>query len=299
VAGVTANGAGEAVQSATRRSDAAGLFQLALHAGALVVTGLLVSAGAGSVWLVLALPLHGVVLVFLFSPLHESIHRTAFKSRWINASLAWLCGAVVILPPEYFRAFHLAHHRYTQDPERDPELAFPKPTSWRTYLWTLSGIPFWRERIAAIVRHASGRVTEPFIGETVRAEIIREARIMLGVYAGVAAWAVAAQSVAPLLYWVFPVLLGMPFLRMYLLAEHTGCPMVSDMRSNTRTTLTNAVVRRLAWNMPFHTAHHAYPGVPFHRLPEVHANMGDEVRVVTRGYVRVQGEIVAGFAERS
>jgi fatty acid desaturase len=26
----------------------------------------------------------------------------------------------------------------------------------------------------------------------------------------------------------------------------------------------------LAWQMPYHTAHHAFPGVPFHRLHELH-----------------------------
>ena len=46
--------------------------------------------------------------------------------------------------------------------------------------------------------------------------------------------------------------LGQPALRLYLLAEHTGCPAVPDMLANSRTVLTNAVVRWLAWNMPFH-----------------------------------------------
>ena len=49
-------------------------------------------------------------------------------------------------------------------------------------------------------------------------------------------------------------------------SEHTGCPLVADMRVNSRTTLTNRAMQRLAWNMPFHTAHHVYPGVPFHDL---------------------------------
>jgi fatty acid desaturase len=35
---------------------------------------------------------------------------------------------------------------------------------------------------------------------------------------------------------------------------------------NTRSTRTNPVMRWLAWQMQYHTAHHAFPGVPFHRL---------------------------------
>jgi fatty acid desaturase len=29
-------------------------------------------------------------------------------------------------------------------------------------------------------------------------------------------------------------------------------------------------MRWLAWQMQYHTAHHAFPGVPFHRLRELH-----------------------------
>ncbi len=67
------------------------------------------------------------------------------------------------------------------------------------------------------------------------------------------------------------------------------------MRVNSRTTLTNRAVRRLAWNMPFHTAHHVYPGVPFHALPEVHGRIRDSVRYEARGYIAVQREIVSTF----
>ncbi len=281
--------------SLTQRSDAAGIAQLTGHVAALVVTGYLVSLSIGTYWLPLALLVHGFVLVILFAPLHETIHRTAFRSRWINTAVSWICGLVLMLPPDYFRAFHFTHHRYTQNPERDPELGYAKPSSWRSWLWTVSGIPYLRERMTTTWQHAMGRVTTPFINAAARDGIVREARILLGVYALVAVVAVAAQSAAPLFYWVLPVLLGQPFLRMYLLAEHTGCALVEDMRVNSRTTLTNWVMRRLAWNMPFHTAHHLYPGLPFHALPEMHRRIRDGVRFVAPGYIAVQRELTGQF----
>lgn len=287
--------------SLIRRSDAIGCGQLAGHLGALIVTGWLVGASMGRWWLPLALVGHGFVLVFLFAPLHETIHRSAFRSRWLNGAVSWCCGLVLMLPPGYFRAFHFAHHRHTQDPVRDPELATPKPQGWRSYLWTVSGIPFWRERVTTTFRHAAGRVVEPFIGATARASIVREARIVLGIYATIAIASIVLQTLAPIYYWLLPVLLGQPFLRMFLLAEHTGCPLVPDMYANTRTTLTNRAMRRLAWNMPYHTAHHVYPGVPFHALPETHRRIRARVCHEARGYRSVQEQIVRGFrrGERS
>ena len=101
-------------------------------------------------------------------------------------------------------------------------------------------------------------------------------------------YAMAALSLlwSPLLIWIWvvPVLLGQPFLRLYLLAEHGDCPFVADMLQNTRTTFTNRIVRFLAWNMPYHVEHHVYPAVPFHRLPDLHHLMQAELKVTADGY---------------
>ena len=62
--------------------------------------------------------------------------------------------------------------------------------------------------------------------------------------------------------------------------EHTGMPHEDDILINTRTVRTNALMRWLLWNMPYHTAHHSYPIVPFHHLPALHRavveNIGGE-----------------------
>ena len=113
---------------------------------------------------------------------------------------------------------------------------------------------------------------------------------MLAVYAVVAVLSVGSRSDAALFYWLVPVLLGQPFLRAYLLAEHTGLPLVEDFWENTRTTLTGAPLRFLAWNMPFHAEHHAYPGVPFHALPELHQREKAKLKAVSPGYLAFHRE---------
>jgi fatty acid desaturase len=40
----------------------------------------------------------GVMLIFLFTPLHETIHRTAFKTRALNEAVAFVIGVLIILP---------------------------------------------------------------------------------------------------------------------------------------------------------------------------------------------------------
>jgi fatty acid desaturase len=70
--------------------------------------------------------------------------------------------------------------------------------------------------------------------------------------------------------WIVPALLGQPFLRFYLLAEHRGRKSSPLIYENTRTMHTNWFYRKLAWSMPYHMEHHAWPAVPFYRLKDVH-----------------------------
>ncbi len=286
------------LKALAERSDRKGLIQFAGHVGLLLATGGLVLWTDGTPWVFPSLLGHGIALVFLFSPLHESIHRTAFRSRWLNDALARFCGAILMLPADYFRAFHFQHHRFTQDRLHDPELAGPALTSRKAYLFHVSGLPYWRERIATLCRHAGGRVTEEFIAPRQRSLVIGEARRHLAVYGLLAGLSLASDSSLLLLIWVLPALLGQPALRLYLLAEHTGCPEVPDMLANSRTTLTNGILERLCWNMNRHSAHHAYPAVPFHALPAADRLLASQIKIRCRGYGAVQRKIWSELASR-
>jgi fatty acid desaturase len=279
------------------RSDAAGWGRLALHAAVLAGTGVLVWQLRGSPWIWPAMLVHGIVLAFLFAPLHETIHRTAFASRSVNEGVAFLLGATLLLPHEYFRAFHFEHHRFTQDPARDPELASPKPTRLRQWLWAATGLPYWIFHVRLILRQAMGRTPEGFYKSAAqRRAVVREARVLLAIYGGLAVLSLATGSLAVLILWVVPELLGQPFLRLYLMAEHSLCPLdPGDMWRNSRTTRSNALVRLLAWNMPYHGAHHAYPSVPFHALPRLDRLVAPSAKTTESGYLAVQRAILAAI----
>jgi fatty acid desaturase len=64
------------------------------------------------------------------------------------------------------------------------------------------------------------------------------------------------------------------------------------MLKNSRTTRSLALVRRLAWNMPYHAEHHAYPWLPFHALPAAHRLLERKIAVQARGYIAVNREII-------
>ena len=266
------------------RSDRAGLLHLAGHLGALALSGTCI-AMAWPLWQ-LALVVHGILLIFLFTLLHECVHKTPFASPRLNTVMAAICGFVLLLPANWFTYFHFAHHRHTHDPKRDPELAVPKPkTTWQ-YIFYLSGLPVWWSQLRVLMVNAAGNSQETFISAEKRPKIHREARISIVLYIVAAVVSIAVGSVALIWLWVVPIIFGQPFLRGYLLAEHTLCPHVSNMLENSRTTFTGTLVRFVAWNMPYHAEHHAYPAVPFHKLPEFHQIVKRHLRETEKGYVR-------------
>src|SRR5262249_27463071 len=114
------------VRELRRLSDRRGLAHLAGHLAALLAACIVVAAAPGF-WRLPGRAVEGAILIFLSAPLHESIQRTALKNRRLNDAVASVIGFLILLPADYFRFFHFAHHRYTQDPANDPELAAAKP----------------------------------------------------------------------------------------------------------------------------------------------------------------------------
>jgi len=283
----------EVIQRLTKRSDAKGLVQLGAHLGLLALAAIALHASRGSAWLLITVPLYGAMLIFLFAPLHETIHYTVFRTRWLNNLVAAPIGFLLLLPFQYFRVFHYAHHRHTQNPELDPELIDMKPLVRRSYWWYISGLPLWKQHLQAIWRHALGRVDESYIEQRHHRTIVNEARIHLAGYALLLALSLAFSSTLLWWYWILPALVAQPLLRLYLLAEHGGCDYGPNMLENSRTTYTVPWVSFLAWNMPYHAEHHYLASVPFHALPALHAYTGQHVKHKVDGYFRVNRELAA------
>ena len=210
----------------------------------------------------------------------------------LNDMVATATGFILWLPPNYFRALHLAHHRWTQVKDRDPELTDKNLDTNRQLLLHLSGYRYWRDNITALIHHARGRVKEPYISPSKAPAVIVEARCFLVTYALCLAGSIFAFNGVLILYWWIPLLLGQPLLRLYLLAEHTLCPFTTDMFRNTRTTLTGQLVRFISWNMPYHVEHHASMAIPFHALPAAHQLLQSRVKTQTPGYIAFHRQLL-------
>ncbi len=279
----------ETTTALTRRENRTGLLHLAGHLGLLLLSGTAIAIQVSLWWLLL--PVHGVLIVFLFTLEHEATHQTPFANVTLNDWVGRACGLMILLPFEWFRYFHLAHHRHTNDPAKDPELlSGAKPDTWRSYLTYVSGFSYWTSMSRQLWLNATGKAIAPYLPPRALPRIKNEARLMLTLYA----FALLSLLVTPafIWLWIVPVLLGQPALRLYLLAEHGRCAFVSNMLENTRTTYTNRIVRFIAWNMPFHAEHHAAPQVPFHKLPALNAHLKDKLLVTSGSYTEFTKETI-------
>ena len=278
-----------------KRSNGPATWWLVAHVALLIGTGALIWWALPSWWAALPMLLHGSLIVFLFAPMHECSHGTAFKTRKANTAVAMACGFVMMRPSLYFRYRHAAHHSYTQDPERDPDLV-PFPESVRGYVGQVFGMGFWPKMVGTLYRGFTGRYNErekTFLPESERGRVYKEVRSFVGLYAAIATVTFATGTRAiQLFYWLLPRFMGEPALRTFRIAEHTGMDEGPNLLSNTRTTLTNPFVRFIYWNMPYHAEHHLAPSVPFHRLQTMHETMPADSLAPAKGYLRLHRDLI-------
>ena len=268
---------------------------------------LLIGAGGG-LWAQASLPMalrlvglvaSGIGLATCFAPMHECGHRTAFASRRLNDACAWLAGLLSFYNATFYRRYHQWHHRFAHQVGLDPELEDPQPTTRLAYGLELLGWNWWIGKLRGHARLLFGDLGGiAYLSPEVIPQVRRSIRLQFGVYGLVLGVSLAAGHGWFLVWaWLLPLALGQPLLRFFLLAEHSGCEFCADGTRNTRTTLTNPLVRWLMWNMPFHSEHHLYPSLPFHALPPAHRWIGPKIHHCDRGYLAVHRQLLQNLSK--
>jgi len=212
---------------------------------------------------------------------HEAGHGTAFKTDWLNNVLYEISSFMVMRESVVWRWSHTRHHSDTIIIGRDPEIAVPRPPNLRKIILNFFGFPKYPPYFKRILLHSTGRFAEDektFIPESEFPKIYFRARIYLGIYVTVITTAFATWSILPLLYIGLPHIFGSWLMHIYGLTQHAGlAENVLDHRLNCRTVYMNSVNRFLYWNMNYHVEHHMFPLVPYHRLPELHEAVKEDM----------------------
>ena len=268
----------ERMQVLMARSNGRAAFHTVLWLALLAGSGALAFQSSGRWWAIPAFAAYGALYGGAADPRwHECGHGTAFKSRWANDVVYTVASFMLLREPTMWRWSHVRHHSDTIIVGRDPEISFPRPFKVRVvlanYLHLLNGPAMLRR----MVRHAFGSIDDDardFVPEDDLPRVVWEARIFVAILAGVIAWSVLIGSIVPLLFIGLPSFYGVWLLWFFAVTQHGGLREdVLDHRLNTRTVYINPVFRFLYLNMNYHLEHHLFPSVPYHHLPQLHAEI--------------------------
>ncbi len=279
-----------------QRSNLKGLVQLLTHLTVIVVSGYLWLGIDNLLIKIPSLIIYGFSIASMFAALHECVHYTAFANPRLNEIVGWLAGLLSFYNSTFYCSYHIWHHRYTRIENKDPELTDLTPTNLWEYVWSISGIPWWIGKMQTHFLCATRQFQEfPYIRETAKGKIQRSVQLQLLIYLVAIAVSFYYQQTWFFLGWLVPLAVGQPLLRFILLAEHTGCTLDANLCANTRTTLTILPIRKLMWNMPFHSEHHFCPSIPFHALGKVHLKLRPHLNHVTDGYGNFNLALIKSF----
>jgi len=293
----------------TSRSSWRGLWLVAHAWGTMAAAIALVALWPNPLTFLVAVMIVGTrqlgLAILMHEAAHGGLHGHPAINQWIGQ---WLCAVPVGADLASYRAYHLQHHKFTQQPE-DPDLSLsaPFPISAASYrrkaIRDLTGRTFVRQRLPLLLslfRRGAGDDAvshESFVasGADKMARFLAANAVLFGLCwlagAGIWFWAVWVLAMAT---WLSLVT------RIRNIAEHACTSTGPNPFSHARTTRANPLERLLIapyW-VNYHAEHHLFMYLPCYRLPEAHRLLVEKGLIarmeVRPGYVEVMQLATAG-----
>ena len=230
-----------------------------------------------------------MLAIVQFSSLqHEVLHGHPFRRPLLNEALVF-AGLTLFVPYRRFRDTHLQHHfdeRLT-DPYDDPESNYMDPAVW-------ARLPGWLRGLLRANNTLLGRIllgpavsTVAFVGADLRA-------IRAGDRTVAQAWLLHLAGLVPVALWLL-LTPGMDFwtyavaayaaygiLKIRTFLEHRAH---EKARGRTVIVEDRGPLALLFLNNNLHVVHHARPGVPWYRLPDLYRTRRAEWLRRNEGYL--------------
>src|ERR1700684_1720418 len=157
----------------TSRSSLRGMWRVGHAWGSIAAAIALVTRGAHPLTGLIAVMVVGARQLRLAILMHEAAHGGIHANKAINEWVGqWLCAVPVGADLASYRAYHLQHHKFTQQPE-DPDLSlsapFPisKDSFYRKAIRDLTGQTFVKQRLPLFLSlFRRGKADDPISHES-------------------------------------------------------------------------------------------------------------------------------------
>ena len=256
-----------------------------------------VAAQVDNVWIkwsfiALASVWNGMLLIGMGVLSHEAVHRVLFRAPFWNELWGGLLAALVLIPLEANRQFHVDHHRYAHQPGLDPE----NPVHQTSYLFAVIVGPF----VALFAQY------QVLASIALRGDFLRVLKDIFFLCVALSFYflLLPALGLSLKLTWV-PTLLALPFVfSVRALADHYGIPPVARASSRNeeseeetesgvqaRQQVSGWVVLTPQWlqwlwsHVNYHEVHHKYPYLSHKYLAQAfEASRNQYPYIVVEGY---------------
>ena len=215
-----------------------------------------------------------------FTPLHDAVHGSVSKYKKINNIPAYLTSIQFFYsPPSVFRIVHLLHHRYTNEPDLDPDYFSTSrytlllPFKWMVHLFHYFGY-FYKLK---------GKYPEQwrtlylwnlfFVGPVICVFPLWDLLVL---------WIIPAQIAIIFMVCMFDYVPHKPH-KVTRKQDIYKCTNVidrlfSEELSNREIPHESMLISLLTLNQAYHSIHHLYPRVPFYRYRAIWKKYGEEFK---------------------
>lgn len=209
-----------------------------------------------------------ILTYFSYTTLHEAAHRN-INGRddsliWLNDLCGYLVAPIIGVPNSSHRLEHFTHHRYTNQPDKDPDFVISElRDGWLNAVAAVAKF-LWVQNTFFVVHH--------WRKATLKERTIYSAEVAFSIGWRVVFITLVAQP------WVALVVLGGylvgAFFTSYWFAYRPHLPYKEPKRyRNTNSLIMPTWMKPVEWfwlGQNLHSIHHLFPRVPFYRYHRLH-----------------------------
>lgn len=227
----------------------------------------MVFLGVIPLWLGFIIATVNITLSYL--PSHEAQHdiiaKPGTKLRWLNQCVGHMSTIPLVLPYRVAKYTHMEHHKFANDPEKDPDYAShadsPLSAIWKSI--------YYRQPRAEGGFNAYGAALQRIGRSDVVLDGVIYQIIHFGILIGLAWNGYAIE--AALLWWV-PRHIALTYIQFYLSWAPHNPGMTTGRYRDTRSF--RSILGNIgSLGMQYHVIHHLHPRIPLYRTPKAYWEM--------------------------
>tara|TARA_Y100000590_G_scaffold46748_1_gene49509 strand:- start:1186 stop:2187 length:1002 start_codon:yes stop_codon:yes gene_type:complete len=294
----------EILKELLKKSDIKGFQHVSIYFGLLILTGYLSYVTWGTWWGIFWIIIYGNIYCFSNPLWHETGHRTAFKSNYLNEFFYYISCYMALFEPIRWRYTHFIHHGNTYSTENpyDHEIEYGNDLKNTIPRLIKEIIPFGNlayiknDISLEVIKHSLGietKVMKDSIPDNAKAKSILISRIYVFIWLTVILYSFYINSWLPVLYFLLPHFYGKTLHKLVAFTQHAGLARdVKDLRLSARDMHLNPILSFLYWKMEYHCVHHMFPTVPSYNLKRLHSHVKNQLPKPNSGLIDAYKDII-------